>query len=85
MSYRKLTPDEAVAMVAEYLQLGGLLNPDLMEHDKVRDMVRGLRDCVVELQSDLHAAKLVGEAMSESRRAALKAMNQPRPTGRESE
>ena len=30
---------ELVERISEYLQLGGLINPELMEHDKVRDLL----------------------------------------------
>ncbi len=42
---------DPVALVSEYLQLGGLFNPELMEHNKVRDMVIALRDAVVALRA----------------------------------
>lgn len=42
----------ALARIREYLCVGGLWNPELMEHDKVRDMVMLCRD---ELEK-LHAA-----------------------------
>lgn len=30
--------------ISEYLQLGGLFNPELMDHDKVRDLLMRARD-----------------------------------------
>lgn len=33
---------ELVGRITEYLSVGGLFNPELMEHDKVRDL---LMDC----------------------------------------
>lgn len=48
-------------LVQEYLSLGGLFNPEMMDHEKVRDMVIELRDANVALsrQSDQIAAALV--------------------------
>lgn len=45
------------APVVEYLSLGGLFNPELMDHGKVRDMVIRLHDSVVALRSGLIAAQ----------------------------
>lgn len=33
--------------IKEYLCLGGLFNPELMEHDKVRDMILEIRDTIL--------------------------------------
>lgn len=39
------------ALIAEYLGNGGLFNPEMMDHDKVRDMLIDLRDQMVELEA----------------------------------
>ena len=33
--------------IAEYLQRGGLFNPEMMEHDKVRDLLMGCRQEII--------------------------------------
>jgi hypothetical protein len=43
----RLAKDRLVpARITEYLSLGGLFNPELMEHDKVRDLLIDARDVV---------------------------------------
>lgn len=49
---------DIVERITEYLSAGGLFNPELMEHDKVRDMVIQCRDEIESLRSQL--AKLQG-------------------------
>ena len=44
------------ALITEYLGSGGLFNPEMMEHDKVRDMLIGLRDDMISLENHLHIA-----------------------------
>jgi len=41
----------------EYLQLGGLFNPELMEHDKVRDMILKLSKSLPDLIAVAEAAE----------------------------
>lgn len=40
-----------LARIQEYLMLGGLWNPEMMEHDKVRDLIIEARD-YIELQEE---------------------------------
>jgi len=57
-AWRNRTPNESriakpnaaglVARISEYLQLGGLFNPEMMEHDKVREL---LMDCRAEMEA----------------------------------
>lgn len=35
-----------VSRANEYLQLGGLFNPEMMDHDKVRDLIIDMRDAL---------------------------------------
>jgi hypothetical protein len=39
-----MTDAELVAMITEYLSVGGLFNPELMEHHKVRDLLVACRE-----------------------------------------
>lgn len=32
--------------ISEYLFMGGLFNPEMMEHDKVRDLIRDIADVI---------------------------------------
>lgn len=41
----------AIARINEYLQLGGLFNPEMMNHEKVRDLLIYCRDEIEELQT----------------------------------
>ncbi len=36
--------DGLVARITDYLSIGGLFNPEMMEHDKVRDLLIDCRD-----------------------------------------
>ncbi len=38
--------------ISEYLQLGGLFNPEMMEHEKVRDLIMACRDEISDLVKD---------------------------------
>lgn len=38
--------EEATSCATAYLASGGLFNPELMEHDKVRDLVIDCRDAL---------------------------------------
>ena len=48
---------DIVERITEYLSAGGLFNPELMEHDKVRDMVIQCRDEIESLRSRLAEAE----------------------------
>ena len=39
-----------VCRITEYLQLGGLFNPEMMDHDKVRDLLVDCRECLEQIQ-----------------------------------
>lgn len=43
--------------INEYLGLGGLFNPELMEHEKVRDMIIECQDEINNLQEELKRTK----------------------------
>lgn len=43
-----LTPQEIQDSITNYLVNGGLFNPELMDHDKVRDLLIQIRDSVGE-------------------------------------
>ena len=48
--------------VTQYLEAGGLFNPEMMEHDKVRDLLIDCRDALTRLQDELHARdNLIGQ------------------------
>jgi len=36
--------------ISNYLAVGGLFNPELMEHDKVRDLIIECRDTIASLR-----------------------------------
>lgn len=42
---------ELSARITYYLSLGGLFNPELMEHQKVRDLLIDIRDFLDERQN----------------------------------
>jgi hypothetical protein len=62
--------DALIARVASYLSTGGLFNPELAQHDNVRDLLIDLRDRIAALMAELEAAKETGRALF---RAAQKA------------
>ena len=39
-----MTPQELSLRISEYLSQGGLFNPELMDHCKVRDMLMEIRE-----------------------------------------
>ena len=39
---------QLVDRITEYLSLGGLFNPELMDHDKVRDLLIECREALCE-------------------------------------
>ena len=51
---------DVTALITEYLSAGGLFNPELMQHDKVRDMVIQCRDEIESLRSRLAEANSAG-------------------------
>lgn len=57
------TAKECIATITEYLSVGGLFNPEIMEHDKVRGL---LIDC----REALANAHLAGELAGMERAAA---------------
>jgi hypothetical protein len=40
-------PQEFIDRIQNYLGNGGLFNPEMMEHDKVRDLLIDIRDSLV--------------------------------------
>jgi hypothetical protein len=40
-----------VARINNYLQVGGLFNPEMMEHDKVRDLLLDCREALTRQQN----------------------------------
>lgn len=49
-----MTLQEIQGRIQEYLQVGGLFNPEMMEHDKVRKLLMDILDYVEdELQSEV--------------------------------
>jgi len=59
----------ALKMVQSYLSNGGLFNPELMPHDKVRDMVIACRD---ELEAKVQECERLIAAQSREGRHALR-------------
>jgi hypothetical protein len=46
LPFSKCSPETLVSIINEYLQVGGLFNPELMEHDKVRDLIIAMKDAL---------------------------------------
>ena len=42
-------PEDLISIANEYLELGGLFNPELMEHKKVSELIIGMRDALLAL------------------------------------
>ena len=42
------TAEELITRITDYLGKGGLFNPEMMEHDKVRDLLIDCRDTLQE-------------------------------------
>lgn len=40
---------DIIAKITEYLSVGGLFNPELMEHDKVRDLLIECRNLLIDM------------------------------------
>ena len=43
----KLIREELLARIQNYLELGGLFNPEMMEHDKVRTLIMDCREYLI--------------------------------------
>lgn len=43
---KRQTNEELIARITNYLTVGGLFNPELMEHDKVRDLLMECREAL---------------------------------------
>ena len=41
--------NEILGRIGNYLTAGGLFNPEMMEHDKVRDLIMDCRELIIEL------------------------------------
>ena len=41
---------ELIKRITNYLSLGGLFNPEMMEHEKVRDLLMDIQDHLMELE-----------------------------------
>lgn len=50
---------EVLNKINEYLQVGGFFNPEMMEHDKVRDMVLECRDEIKRLEDKAEKLAMV--------------------------
>ena len=48
-------------VITDYFGVGGLFNPELMEHDKVSNMVEMARAEITSLRAELEIAKKDGE------------------------
>lgn len=51
---------DEIALITDYLANGGLFNPELMEHQKVSDLLRNCRDAIAE--RDARVAELEQDA-----------------------
>jgi hypothetical protein len=65
---------DIVERCKEYLSLGGLFNPELMEHEKVRDLVIDCRDEIERLREALHEWDALIEYTYNGSREAMSAM-----------
>jgi len=46
------TRDKLCAKITQYLEVGGLFNPELMDSEKVRDVLMECREALLKLPSD---------------------------------
>jgi len=44
--------DELLARIQDYLGSGGLFNPEMMEHDKVRDLIMDCRKAIQPIEKE---------------------------------
>lgn len=49
--------DELINRATEYLANGGLFNPELMDHEKVRDLIYQMRNEIAALKKELEIAR----------------------------
>lgn len=61
----KLTREGLKTRIQSYLGNGGLFNPEMMEHEKVRDLILDCREIITALEQELAATK-VGVRMTEA-------------------
>jgi hypothetical protein len=43
--------DELIKLIDEYLSSGGLFNPELMDHEKVRDLLLKIRATLIVMEA----------------------------------
>jgi len=67
--------DEASIKISEYLQVGGFWNPEMMEHDKVRDLLMEIRNLLdndyVFMKNELQYLTVKDEANRRTLQAVL--------------
>jgi hypothetical protein len=64
-----MTRREMIYRITEYLEVGGLFNPEMMEHDKVRDLIMECREIlqrsIVLTPDDILTLKLLRDYLRE--------------------
>lgn len=58
--------EEITERITEYLSVGGLFNPEMMNHDKVRDILIDCRDALTELLSNAEGEVSTGDLASKA-------------------
>lgn len=64
-----------VPTITNYLSLGGLFNPEMMDHDKVRDMLMEIRDALMEARETSGKGQINGEPTWHLTAASTKRLN----------
>lgn len=64
-----------VPTITNYLGNGGLFNPEMMEHDKVRDMLIEIRDALMEARATSGKGSLNNEETWHLTPASTKRLN----------
>ena len=59
---------DEVSRITNYISSGGLFNPELMEHEKVRDLLISCRDKIKELEAQLEKAESLISMVMDNRK-----------------
>lgn len=72
----ELSAEAVAGRITNYLTNGGLFNPELMEHDKVRDLLVDCRDALTSLHEEVEALRAKEAAWEETRLANANLRNE---------
>ena len=67
--------NDVLNRIQDYMENGGLMNPEMMEHMKVRDLIMECRYQITLLRKDNTQANLLNQKMREGLEAAIRELD----------